>query len=163
MKTADKILLQQQGLCNKEGAADISRVRSYILNNSSGLADYRLRLDEGQARGLRGLGAMESNVDKMVANRMKKRGMSWTKAGASRMSRLILMSLWGEVHSWPACYEKDETLSLAKPDRTIKTKHRDTGHYYNRVNAGLPSLSGPHAQRPWAKALKSLAYGSNIF
>lgn len=158
---ADKLILQQQGLAGKEGARDIARVRSYIINNISGLKDYRLRLDEGQAYGLRGMGAMESNVDKMVANRMKKRGMSWTRTGAARMSRLILMSLWGDVHSWPACYEKDKPLPLVKPGRASKPRHADTVHYYNRVNAGLPSLSGPHASRPWAKVLKSLAYGIN--
>ena len=158
---ADKLLLQQQGLAGKEGARDIARVRSYILNNISGLKDYRLRLDEGQGYGLRGMGAMESNIDKMAANRMKKRGMSWTRAGAARMSRLILMSLWGDVHSWPACYDKSKPLPLVKPERASKPKHRDTVHYYNRVNSGLPSLSGPHASRPWAKALKSLAYGIN--
>jgi len=158
---ADKLLLQQQGLAGKEGARDIARVRSYILNNISGLKDYRLRLDEGQGYGLRGMGAMESNIDKMAANRMKKRGMSWTRAGAARMSRLILMSLWGDVHSWPACYDKSKPLPLVKPERASKPKHRDTVHYYNRVNSGLPSLSGPHASRPWAKSLKSLAYGIN--
>ena len=160
---ADDMLSRQEKLTNKEGAKNIARVRSYILNNRSGLADYRLRLGQGQASGLRSMGAMESNIDKMAANRMKKRGMSWTKAGASRMSRLILMSLWGDVHSWPACYNKNELPPLVKPGRALKNKQREIGHYYNRVNTALPSLLGPHTQRPWVKALKSLAYGSNIF
>ena len=43
------------------------------MNNASGLRDYRLEVGY---EGLRGLGAIESNVDKLVASRMKKRGMS---------------------------------------------------------------------------------------
>ena len=163
VQLADKILLDKQGLCSKENARDVMRVRSYILANSTGLADYRLRLDKSQSESLRGMGAMESNVDKMVANRMKKRGMGWTKAGARNMSRLILMSLWGEVYNWSDCYKKDKLLPQVKHDSSLKKSPQKPGHYYNYVNAGLPSLSGPHASRPWARALNALAYGSNIF
>jgi hypothetical protein len=49
------------------------------MENSFGLRDYRLEVD---GDGLIGLGAMEGNVDKLVANRMKKRGMNWTIKGA---------------------------------------------------------------------------------
>ena len=41
--------------------------------------------------GLRGLGAIEGNVDKLVASRMKKRSMSWTRCGENRMALLINM------------------------------------------------------------------------
>lgn len=159
---ADEMLLKQQKLYDRQDSKDISRVRNYILNNSSGLKDYRLRLDEGQTGGLRGMGAMESNVDKMAANRMKKRGMSWTRDGAKRMSRLILMSLRGETSSFSGCYKKQEPLPLVRHDAFLKKTPQKPGHYYNRINAGLPSLSGPHDSRPWAKALKALTYESNI-
>lgn len=38
---------------------------------------------------LRGLGAAEANVDKLVANRTCKRGMAWTIAGAQRMASAL--------------------------------------------------------------------------
>jgi len=43
---------------------------------------------------------IEGNVDKLVANRMKKRGMSWTVKGAQKMARLISLKEMGELHSW---------------------------------------------------------------
>jgi hypothetical protein len=46
------------------------------------------------------LGAIEGNVDKLIANRMKKRGMSWTKRGGNRMARLINLRERGQLHSW---------------------------------------------------------------
>lgn len=67
------------------------------MENSFGLRDYRLEVD---GDGLRGLGAMEGNVDKLVANRMKKRGMSWTISGAQGMARLISLRKMGQLHSW---------------------------------------------------------------
>jgi hypothetical protein len=62
------------------------------MENSFGLRDYRLEVD---GDGLEGLGAIEGDVDKLVANRMKKRGMNWTIKGAQRMARLISLREMG--------------------------------------------------------------------
>jgi len=35
------------------------------------------------------LGAAEANIDKVIANRMSKRGMAWTIAGAYRMAKVL--------------------------------------------------------------------------
>lgn len=56
------------------------------MDNRYGLRDCRLVID---GDGLRGLGAIKGNVDKLVADRMKKQGMSWTKQGADGVARLI--------------------------------------------------------------------------
>ena len=55
--------------------------------------------------GLRGMGAIEGNVDKVIADRMKKRGMSWTRRGADRMARLISLREMGELDAWIKCSE----------------------------------------------------------
>ncbi len=157
---ADSLLVQQQCRVDAEAAFRITQVRAYILDNASGLMDYRLRLDKDEVYGLRGLGAMESNVDKMAANRMKKRGMSWTKKGATRMSRLILMQLCGEVCNWTTHLRKTRSVPLVEENNTtsVKSKHCGGGDW---LNMSLPALSGPHSDRPWVKALKTLAYGGN--
>ncbi|MEW6032669.1 MAG: ISLre2 family transposase [Bacillota bacterium] len=60
----------------------------YLLANRAGLEDYRGRVNvEGVE--LRGLGAIESNVDKIVSVRMKKRGASWTIEGARNMLAVL--------------------------------------------------------------------------
>jgi len=108
---------------------------------------------------LRGLGAIEGNVDKLVANRMKKRGMSWTIKGARRMARLISLREMGKLHSWIT--HKDKPGVSGRPKReTIKAKQapgKDNGAW---LEVGLPALYGPHQNRPWAKILRALAHES---
>jgi hypothetical protein len=76
--------------------AEVAQLKSYPMASAFGLRDYRLEVN---GDGLRGLGAMEGNVDKLIANRMKKRGMSWTIRETQRMSRLISLREMGKLHS----------------------------------------------------------------
>ena len=54
-----------------------SRDREYVHSNVTVGMDWRNRIHNAPADA-RSLGTMESNGDKLIANRMKKRGMSWT-------------------------------------------------------------------------------------
>lgn len=159
MALADSLLVQAQGRCSGDEVMEVARLRAYILDNAAGLADYRLWLEDGERSGLRGLGAMEGNVDKLVANRMKKRGMSWTRRGAQRMARLIQMQQWGEVRAWTAKPAEPRLLGKAPARTGLKTKARKGSHDGDWLNMNLPALSGPHYARPWVQALKRLAYG----
>jgi len=77
----------------KRGAEELL---SYLLANREGLEDYRRRVNvEGVE--LRGLGAIESNVDKIVSGRMKKRGMSWTVEGARNMLAVLTLKANGSL------------------------------------------------------------------
>jgi hypothetical protein len=69
----DGLLKEAQKKANGDSAKEIMRLRGYLMGNCYGLRDYRLEVD---GDGLRGLGAIEGNVDKLIADRMKKRGMS---------------------------------------------------------------------------------------
>ena len=72
----------------RRGHPEGPAVIQYLQHNRSGLADYRLQ--EGfRDPTLRGLGACEANIDKVIANRMSKRGMAWTIAGARRMAKVL--------------------------------------------------------------------------
>jgi uncharacterized protein UPF0236 len=80
-----------------EGALEVVRQSSHpkpaevatsLANQHEGLLDYRRR--EGFADlDLRGLGATEGNIDKVLATQMGKRGMAWTPAGARRMGKVL--------------------------------------------------------------------------
>jgi hypothetical protein len=65
-------------------AKAIERVAHYISSNATGLQDYRhdVHVDNNQ---LRRTGAIEGNIDKLVAKRMKNQGMSWTINGIRRL------------------------------------------------------------------------------
>ena len=156
MDKVDKLLIQAQQRAFGDEVKEICRLRGYLLGNAFGLRDYRLEV-EGDS--LRGLGAIEGNVDKLVANRMKKRGMSWTIKGARRMARLISLREMGKLHSWIT--HKDKPGVSGRPKReTIKAKQapgKDNGAW---LEVGLPALYGPHQNRPWAKILRALAHES---
>jgi hypothetical protein len=64
-------------------------------------------------------------VDKLVDNRMKKRGMSWTIKGAQRMARLISLREMGGLHSWIA--RKDKPGASQSPKRKIGKEKPMTG------------------------------------
>jgi len=150
----DKLLIQAQQRAVGDEAKVISRLRGYIMENSFGLRDYRLEI---KGDGLRGLGAIEGNVDKLVANRMKKRGMSWRVKGAQRMTRLISLREMGKLHSWIT--RKDEQKQSHPPRRqTIEEKPTTKKDAATWLEACLPALYGPHQSRPWVNVLRALAH-----
>ena len=62
----DRILIQAQQKARVKGAKEVARLGGYLMENSFGLRVYRLEVG---GDGLRGLGAIEDNVNKLVANR----------------------------------------------------------------------------------------------
>lgn len=159
---ADSLLIraQAEAHADKERAAAIADLRAYILDNACGLADYRLRLDGMDGLdGLRGLGGIEGNVDKLVASRMKKRGMSWTKRGIRRMTRLIQMQHEGQISGWKTLPRLVEpAITQEVPQHKRKGKKRDEGSW---LNMDLPALRGPHQNRSWVLGLNHIAHGSS--
>lgn len=81
-----------------EQAERIARAYHYLRENRSGLADYRLALGE-EGKGLRRLGAIEGNVDKLIARRMKNQGMSWTIKGIRSLLCVRFLVLEGKLKS----------------------------------------------------------------
>jgi len=149
---ADRLLLEAQRRGNSDREREIAELRGYLMANCYGLRDYRL---EVEGENLRGLGAIEGNVDKLVANRMKKRGMSWTIKGAQRMARLINLREMGQIHFWITRKDRPEAKRVPEK-KVIKRKispQKDTGSW---LEAGMPVLCGPHQNRFWVKVLRAL-------
>jgi len=152
IEEADKLLLGAQQKVDFDREDEVMKLRSYLVANCHGLKDYRLEIDSDN---LRGLGAIEGNVDKLVANRMKKRGMSWTIKGAQRMARLISLREMGQIHHWITHRDEPEDMRLSREEssnRKIK-KRKDTGAW---LKTEMPVLYGPHQNRYWVKALRAL-------
>jgi len=135
----------------KEGER-AQKARRYVERNLYKGRDWRTQSEiEG-----RGLGTMESNEDKLVANRMKKRGLSWKIRGAQRMAKVIQLRANGEIRRW--C----ERQRISPPPAEVlqsTSKSRSNG-YQEWLQASLPALSGPHASRPWVEKLRSMTYNS---
>ena len=134
--------------------ATASRDREYVESNISHGVDWRNRVPNAPSDA-RSLGTMESNGDKLIANRMKKRGMSWTIRGANRMAKTIQLSRNGELARF--CHRQSvhdpvrgRRCPLPRDGSTSRTRASDW------ADASAPALNGPHSSRPWAAELRRL-------
>ena len=137
-------------------ALEIKKLEHYLVSNVSGLKDYRFASVRGGDT-LRRTGAMEGNVDKLIARRMKNQGMSWSPKGIRSMIFVRFKALEKKLEEYlhrsapkTAIYVIEKKRVNRVIDKVIKQ------NYFEWFNAGLPALYGPHASRPWAKILKSL-------
>lgn len=135
----------------------LEAVSRYITENAAGLGDYRQSLAKPDS-GLRRLGAMEGNVDKLVVRRMKNQGMNWTIKGIRRMLAVRFMYLEGSLQEYLARQaEKPALASMAiRLKRSLRRKLKQPSHE-EWLQVGLPALSGPHASRPWVVQLRELS------
>jgi hypothetical protein len=133
----------------------VHKSRQYVERNLEKGRDWRT---QSQREG-RGLGVMESNEDKLVANRMKKRGLSWTIAGALRMNKAIQLAANGEVRLFCERKQPGETRQMRV--LPIVSPPRSNGRQ-KWLEAGLPALVGPHASRPWVKRLRDMTYNLHL-
>jgi len=124
----------------------ISEAIAYISSLSSWLCDWRKVLPEREED--RSPGAMESNVDKLLADRFKKRGMSWRIEGADHLCQVIELKENGELLPFLASRrgesaraEKGAMASLRKEVR------RDPEAWLKKNMPLLQTRSGD----PWVK------------
>ncbi len=133
-----------------------AKSRAYVENNLEKGKDWR-RQSEREGRGL---GTMEANQDKLIANRMKKRGLSWKIGGAIRMAKVLQLKANGEIR--PYC-ERPQPVKRAIASRTMSlpSTSKSNGHQ-KWLEASLPALIGPHASRPWVEKLRNMANLSHL-
>jgi hypothetical protein len=153
---AHSLLLQALNQASGNEKDEIQRVIQYLGDNVAGLMDYRLKEDGGGTH-LRRTGGIESNVDKLIANRMKKKGMSWTIKGAQHMACLLMLTAEHKLSEickpkkvkikWAASTNKARRV-LVKNIVTLEEKW---------LQGTLPALYGPHQGRYWVKYLKNLS------
>lgn len=130
----------------------------YVRNNRDGIgSSMRLRREEGG----RSAGAVEPNIDKTIAHRFKKRGMSWSESGASALLKVRQVIFNGEWNAW--WYEKRdkkiEIRAIFKEPLTAKEacRRQDVMPY---VEATLPCYRGSDQSKPWVGVLRELTRGS---
>ena len=131
---------------------ELKKAANYLKTNVTGLVDYRHRIPNSNEE-MRGLGAIESNIDKVLANRMKKRGMAWGYSGAHHMAKVIQMLANGEAASYRL---QEAPEKIAKPIRRSisESLEADPAAW---LASRMPALVGPHQGRPWVKALRNLS------
>jgi hypothetical protein len=136
--------------------AGTDKSRNYVTRNIEKGKDWRgysnLPAVNGYGTIDRALGTMESNEDKLAANRMKKRGLSWTKKGALRMNKVIQLAFNEEMRQF--CLR--EKVNPGKEKSALpRTKRVGSDGQQEWLETRLPALIGPHASYPWVELLRA--------
>lgn len=134
--------------------------RKHILKCLDRGLDWRKKMKETSflstvPEGARGLGTMESNEDKLFADRMKKRGLSWTIKGAKRMGKAIELAFNGELDCWSG--RKPLVPEIQKDDLSFDLFDQQDGK-----RTALPATEGPHASRQWVTVIRNMTAQRNL-
>lgn len=97
------------------------------------------------------LGAIESNVDKFISQRMKTRGVSWSVEGATAMS--VLLRYQKELFEHSFHYEENK-----KKRKEVKLKRHKTQDTATVPQASFPILKNGKTSTPYAKIFKSISF-----
>ena len=116
--------------------------------------DYRNRLgNEYEGIRLHGMGAAETMVDKKVANRMKKRGMLWSRIGACAMASLLMLRSNDQQFQWLYSHPENDVLNpVPRLRQQVITSGLEAPGEWLRV--ALPSLG--YSPKKWVIALRNL-------
>ena len=131
---------------------------AYIRNNRQGINPIK-RIKDKVIRGkIKGTGAMEANVDKLIAHRFKKRGMSWSEKGAQSLLKVKEAIANDEWDSWWQG-RRDEPVQInTEPLRQLTAKDfwKKEPDKPPLVEMALPALHGPDRDEPWAHVIREL-------
>ena len=145
-----QLLIRSQGKEREK----LIKFYNYLCNQADALVDHRIRLGL-QGRQYRGLGAIEGNVDKQIAQRMKRRGMSWRIPGAKAMIALCMhRDVLAQVALRPKNPPSKKNLAPAhRRRRDPKTDHTAW------LQASVPARNGRLKGRPWVQKLRQMLVG----
>ena len=136
----------------------IAETISYISSLAAWLCDWTEVLKPREDD--RSPGAIEGNVDKLAADRFKKRGMGWRPQGADHMCQIIELRENGDLGSFVTARRKaDEKAAEAAMASLGREVRRDPEAWLRRNMPLLEARSGD----PWVKdVLMGLASISKI-
>jgi hypothetical protein len=126
---------------------------TYISRNRLGITNQFKLKDKEIERA----GAIESNVNKVIATRFKKRGMSWSEKGALSLLKIketILNNEWDIW--WETERERNIKVGRYKPPLSASYFKEETGSP-PLIEVSLPAFSGPDQGKPWVGVLRKLS------
>jgi len=113
----------------------------------------RVRMDKKTE----GATAVEPNIDKLIAHRFKRRGMSWSEQGAQSLLKIRQTIANGEWENW-WYKERGRKIEIKAIFKDIITaadmnKRREIAPF---IEAELPCYRGPEQSKPWVGILRDL-------
>jgi hypothetical protein len=131
----------------------LTKLYTYISRNRQGITNqFKLKDQEIQRTG-----AIESNINKVIASRFKKRGMSWSKPGALALLKIKETILNGEWDDWwEVERERNIKVSKYKPPLPASYFNKET-ETSPLIEVTIPALRGPDQDKPWVGVLRKLS------
>jgi len=134
----------------------LEKLKEYLLKYWENIQSFEDRGIDVPDK-MRGMGAIESNVDKILVIRVKNQGMSWSIEGLKNLAALIIADRNNELEfkinkrDW----EFKELPEIKEGNRSLQTKpSRDETEV---LKAGLPALEGPMSGEDWTEILRILS------
>ena len=143
---------------DKKEKYQLNELHTYINQNRDGINPINRIQDKTIRDKIKGAGAMESNVDKFVAHRFKKRGMSWSEKGALSLLKVKETIANGEWDSW-WLEGRDQKIEIRpEPIKQLTAKNfwKERKNVPPLIEVDIPALQGPDRHEPWAKAIREL-------
>jgi hypothetical protein len=116
----------------------------YLKNNADSLMELKYRFPANLT--FSSLGAIEGNVDKLVRQRMRGRGASWSRPGAIAM--LAILRHKQDLHHHAFRYSQNP-----KPKKYIHRVSKEQNEYHP-YRASIPAFIGPEFADPTVQLLK---------
>ncbi|HZK11547.1 MAG TPA: ISLre2 family transposase [Atribacterota bacterium] len=149
LSVIDQLIRNPYDLKEKD---NLVKLYTYISRNRQGISNqFKLKEQEiGRA------GAIESNVNKAIAARFKKRGMSWSKPGALALLKIketILNNEWDDW--WETERERNIKVDKYKPPLPASCFKKET-ESSPLIEVTIPAFIGPDQGKPWVGVLRKL-------
>jgi hypothetical protein len=132
---------------------NLTKLYTYISRNRQGIANQVILKDQEIQR----TGAIESNINKVIASRFKKRGMSWSEKGALSLLKIKETILNGEWDDWWET-ERERNIKVGKYKPPLPAS------YFNQetessplIEVIIPALRGSDQGKPWVGVLRELS------
>jgi len=150
LSVIDQLIRNPYDLKEKD---NLVKLYTYISRNRLGITNQFKLKDKGIERA----GAIESNINKVIASRFKKRGMSWSKPGALALLKIketIINREWDKW--WETERERNIKVSKYKPPLSAAYFKKEA-ESSPLIEVTIPALSGPDQGKPWVGVLRKLA------
>jgi len=132
---------------------NLVKLYTYVSRNRQGITNQFKLKDKGIERA----GAIESNINKVIASRFKKKGMSWSKTGALALLKIKETILNGEWDDWwKTERERNIKVGKYKPPLPASCFKKET-ESSPLIEVTIPALSGPDQGKPWVGVLRKLS------
>ena len=132
---------------------NLIKLYTYLSRNRQGI-NNQVNLKDQE---IQGTGAIESNVNQVIASRFKKKGMSWSEKGALRLLKIKETILNNEWDDW---WEKgrEQNIKVSKFNPPLPASYfKEEAESLPLIEASIPALRGPDQDKPWVGVLRKLS------